>query len=131
VSDQLITVNGQSVDQRSLAEVRALVSGVEGSQVSVGFARQMAESREFDTFVTTVTRTTTELQDIQVAIFEDTLSMIADTANPDAPGNIYDRTIQGSWRPSSSVDGKLFVEVCQALRASAKGSRGSVDTSQV
>jgi hypothetical protein len=29
-----------------------------------------------------------------VAIFEDTLSMISDTENPDAPGNIYDRTIQ-------------------------------------
>jgi hypothetical protein len=26
--------------------------------------------------------------------FEDTLSMISDTDNPDAPGNIYDRTIQ-------------------------------------
>ena len=160
-SDQLITVDGSSTDQKTLSEVRQLVSGIEGSQVSLGFARQVAGSREFDTFVTTVTRTTTELQDIQVppralacaprlpgaicaaggktarstrpqvAIFEDTLAMIADQGSPDGPGNIYDRTIQASWRAPNSVDGRLYVEMCQALRAGAKGSHGSVDNSQL
>ena len=77
--DRLISVMSQNVEQMPLSRVRELVSGPEGSKVSLGFVRRNMSGRynPEQAFVTTMTRTSSELQDVQTAIFQVcTLSLV-------------------------------------------------------
>ena len=118
--DRLVSVQSQNVEQMPLSRVRELVSGPEGSKVSLGFVRRTAASGRYNPdqgFVTTMTRTSSELQDVQAAIFEDMLRLLRAGAGSDDPEMVYQELIARNWRAPDSVDGKSYVNVVDAIMA--------------
>eukprot|EP00286_Rhodomonas_abbreviata_P018523 CAMPEP_0181293670 /NCGR_PEP_ID=MMETSP1101-20121128/3187_1 /TAXON_ID=46948 /ORGANISM="Rhodomonas abbreviata, Strain Caron Lab Isolate" /LENGTH=771 /DNA_ID=CAMNT_0023398269 /DNA_START=35 /DNA_END=2347 /DNA_ORIENTATION=- len=115
--DKLVSVNGKEVISKDLSEVLPLVAGPEGSQITFGFLRPSSNQ----SFVWTVTRTNTELQDIQVAMIEDILALLATKENPDKPGNIYDVAKKNSWRVPGSLEGNLYLELIDQIKGVKRG----------
>ena len=106
--DRLVSVQAQNVEQMPLSRVRELVSGPEGSKVSLGFVRRTPATGRYTAdqgFVTTMTRTSSELQDVQAAIFEDMLRLLRAGAGADDPEMVYQELIARNWRTPDSVDG--------------------------
>ena len=104
--DRLVSVQSQNVEQISLSQVREMVSGSEGSAVSLGFVRPDATGRYTHRFVTTVTRTGSELQDVQLGIYEDLLRLIRAQDNERENSEaVYQEILRHNWRPPDSTDG--------------------------
>jgi len=105
--DQLVSVQTQNVEQMPLSQVRELVSGMEGSSISLGFIRSDTAGRYNQRFVTTMTRTSSELQDVQLAIYEDLLKLMRSGDRHDHPEAIYQEILRNNSRSPDSIDGKL------------------------
>jgi len=142
--DRLVSVQSRNVEQLPLSQVRELVAGVEGSAVSLGFMRGDSSGRYHQRFVTTVTRTSSELQDVQLSTYEDLLKLIrAGGPGQDGSEAVYQEILRHSWRDPGSTDGAknaacVFAILwashaaccpqnracphCSALHASARGA---------
>jgi len=106
--DRLVSVQTQNVEQMPLSQVRELVSGMEGSSISLGFIRSDTAGRYNQRFVTTMTRTSSELQDVQLAIYEDLLKLMRSGDRHDHPEAIYQEILRNNSRSPDSIDGKLW-----------------------
>jgi hypothetical protein len=104
--DRLVSVQSRNVEQLPLSQVRELVAGAEGSAVSLGFMRGDASGRYNQRFVTTVTRTCSELQDVQLATCQD-LARLIRSGGPgqDSSEAVYQEILRYSWRSLGSPDG--------------------------
>jgi len=110
--DRLESVDNRSTVGMSLHEVRRLISGIDGTPVTLTFTRRGLPGKIFST----VTRTSSELQDLQVAVLEDVLSLIRTTEDPQDESSVYSTAQRNSWRSPTSYDGQLFNEVCEGIR---------------
>lgn len=123
--DKLVSVNGREVMTKDLAEVLPIVAGPEGSQVTFGFLRPSTNQN----FVWTVTRTNTELQDIQVAMIEDILALLSTKEHPDKHNNLYDQAKANSWRIPGSLEGNLYLELVDQIKSVKRGELKAPDKS--
>jgi len=104
--DRLVSVQSRNVEQLPLSQVRELVAGAEGSSVSLGFVRGDASGRYTQRFVTTVTRTCSELQDVQLATCQDLAKLIRSGGpGQDSSEAVYQEILRYSWRSLGSPDG--------------------------